>query len=267
MAIFPLRTSFRDSLFNIAPPRLRGKWGERFLYMIGAPLDAIADTLREGVKARMPGVGTTTALPDIGKDRVIMRGFAETDEAYAARLSRAFDDWSIAGSPVAVITQLLGYVSPVVPRIRYVCNGACEAGLTTFWLTIEADQVSIHREFPQNWDWDGKTDELARFWLILYPGVWALKYWDDGHFWNDGTLWGLDADPNMPKDLRRVVSTFKAGGSMCVNIILAANDGDFDPTTPAGGMTLPSGDWDRPYRVLAGVASPTRIPAVYLPGT
>ena len=93
----PRFNAIRQLVKDNSPPWLRNKWGERFLYSIAIQFDALADALRDGIKMHFPGQNVS-ALPYLGADRVIERGFAESDENYAARLSRAFDDWAIAGS-------------------------------------------------------------------------------------------------------------------------------------------------------------------------
>src|SRR4029078_2535863 len=95
-------TTFRDSNGRKGSPWTQNKWGRRFKYVAGTMLDAVTDALRAGVKARFPGVGTPEALPYIGNDRQIIRGFAESDASYAKRLSQAFDSWKHAGSAPAV---------------------------------------------------------------------------------------------------------------------------------------------------------------------
>ncbi len=264
MTLAPQFTHFRASIMSICPPFLQGNWGERYLYTAAVHLDAMADWLIEGVKARMPGVGTPEALPYIGADRVIERGFSESDDAYAARLSVAFDSWSIAGNPIAVITQLVGYLSPAVPKIRYVITGLdlTTSQFVTQWVTLEAGAVTLHRADPYNWQWDGDAvSSRARFWVIVYPGVGFFddrKLWGDGHSYGDGTAWGYVGSANLAADIRRIVEKWKQAGSVCVYTILAADAGDFDPTASIGDAGMPDGSWDAPANRLDT--------ALYIPG-
>ncbi len=124
----PVTTTLRDSVKVVCPPWLQGYWGYRLMYSLAIQLDGVAESLRQGLLARMPGYGTAEALPYIGNDRQIARGFQETDDSYIARLQTAFDTWKIAGSARSILIQLAGYVTPSLPLMRYVVNGVDEIG-------------------------------------------------------------------------------------------------------------------------------------------
>lgn len=259
-------TVFRDSIKNVCPTWLQGYWGYRFMYSIGIQLDAVAENLRQGVLARMPGYGTEDALPYVGNDRQILRGASESNEAFIVRLQTALTTWGTAGNAQAVISQLLGYVSPAVPRIRYVVEGLDDVGNPIAdWVTVEDGSVSFYRASPSNWDWDG-GDPNWRFWIIIYPGFFTVKTWNDGHFYNDGTSWGHTGPSTIASDMRALISKWKAAGSECVKIIVAFDSSDFDPTA-SPGAPMPDGTWGRNSKNVGGVQVPARnTNALYLKG-
>lgn len=241
-------STLRDSIKRVSPTWLQGTWGYRFMYTLGVHLDAVAEALRQGVLARFPGYGTLEALPHIGKDRQILRGFQETSDAYIERLQQAIPTWRTAGNAQSVIKQLLGYVSPYTPKIRYVTNGEDENGdPIADYVTIENGSVSFYRASPNNWNWDGST-ESHRFWIIVYPGVPAIDdrtLWGDGHLWGDGTSWGSGATSAVIGDMKNLIKKWKRAGSQCLFLIFAFDNTDYDPTNPPG-PPMPNGDWDNP---------------------
>ena len=158
------------------------------MYAKGLMLDAMSDWTIQGIKARMPGVGTPDALYLIGNDRQIDRGPQETNANYAGRLSRAFDTWSTAGNAGTLLKQLAVFFSPsVATPIRLVSNSAV-------WQTIDlTTNVVTQTNVGTNWNWDG-LPRWWRGWVIIdsSAGPWAPDgKWGTGGSWgDDGTGWG-----------------------------------------------------------------------------
>jgi hypothetical protein len=236
--------------------------------MFGIILDAITDALRDGAKAGFPGVGTPEGLPYSGSDRKIVRGFSESDASYAARQSRAWEDWKHAGSAQAIEKQLEATVAPATPRIRIVWSTldvAIGSGeLITTWITLNADGTQeVLQVQPGNWDWDGNhAPEWSRFWVIVYPGLFvqSTQTWDDGSLWDDGHFWdvsGVTAD--QIKTMRRIIQTWKRSASQCGatlfggGLIAAFSTGIFDPTS-SPGAPMPDGTWGNPSNRDTGAA-------------
>jgi len=243
-------TTFRESVKTICPSWLQGFWGYRFMYNCATHIDAVSEALKQGVLARMPGYGTREALPFIGHDRQILRGFQETDAAYIARLQQAIPTWKVAGNPYAIIGQLAGYVSPFVPTIRYVVNGQDDQGDGfSDWITLQAGSTTYTRAQPRDWDWFGSDPGDFHFWIILYilnapaTGLILPKNWGTWT-WGDGSSWGSTATQALVGDIRSIVSKWKASGSDCTNIIVVHNDPS-NIWVPGGGGTapFPAGNW------------------------
>jgi hypothetical protein len=240
------------------------------LYSIGIQLDGISELLRQGEISRMPGVGTNEALQFIGSDRQILRGFAESDDSYIARLRGAFDAWKLAGNPQSLVPQILGYLTPSTPRIRYVATGTDVGAGTHYadWITFEAGSTTYHRAEPTNWDWDGSFSDW-RFWIIIYaiPSIWQFRHWGDGSVWGNPTeSWGSTATPEQATDIRSLVSKWKCAGTIAQNIIVAGDTSLFSPTA-APGAPMPDGTWGNPWKITGGVYVPSREPnALYWNG-
>lgn len=231
--------TFRDTLLRVVPRWLRGHWGSRYLYAIGIHLDTVAEAATAAVKLRFPGVYSPEGLGLLGKERGIMRGIAETDEAYAYRLSRWWDDRKRKGNAFALAFQLQGILGPHRPRIRVVNQSGS-------WYTLNEDgSTAVHNAA---WDWDGNVNAWSRFWVIIYPPpeLWVSEgTWGDGKTrWGDGGTWGTTATPAQCAMVRALITEWQAAHARCAKIIIALDPASFDPeTTPAS--ELPDGKWGR----------------------
>lgn len=258
-------TTFRDSLLRIAGPFLQDATSQQILYPLGTILDAGAEFVTEGLLARFPGLGTPTALPYHGRDRKIVRGFAESDPAYANRLVGWLDSHRTRGNPYALMRQLQGYCSPQIPRIRTVNNAG-------FFHTLNIDGSTSYQRTSGLWNWDGNTAAWARFWVIIYStasGPWATSpAWGSGNNWgNPGQTWGTTATSDQVAAVRAIISDWKPAGTRCNNIIIAFDDASFDPAG-SPGPGYPGGTWGGPAVVTNGQYVASRLSSArYWDGT
>lgn len=217
--------------------------GFRYLYPFWLLGDVMIDVITQGVYAKMPGIGTPTALPEIGRDRRIRRGFQETDEGYAARLTDWRYAWKHAGNAYTILRQCIGFVSPKTPQSRLVNADG------TWWNLEEDGATSRVVTLPtKNWDWDGQDSLWSRFWVIIYQTD-AQATWERDGTWGDGEVWG--SDPNSSwgitasvaqvKSIRTIIGDWKSAEGVCVNIIFSFDPDHFKPddTNPP----LPDGTW------------------------
>jgi hypothetical protein len=266
----------RDLIARITPPWLRPNTtkptrGFRVLYAIGMIADGMVEAATQALQARMPGEGTPTALPYLARDRRIRRGWAETDAAFAVRLTGYRRDWRVAGNPFALMRQVQGYLSPLPARMAVVNTHGT-------WYTLEADGVTWSVDRAQgNWDWDSTTGGdpamWARFWLIIYSPA-GVPFdrdgtWDDGEVWGDATdsTWGSNATPTQVADIRQIVKTWKSAHEICANIVIVFDDND-DAFEPAGAAPPnPDGTWGNDSINDAGTQVPARsADAIYWDG-
>ena len=231
----------------------------KFLYTPALFADLSLEALIQGIQARLPLTGTPTALPRIGRDRVIRRGLTEPDDVYARRLVAWLDDWRHAGSAWSLMRQVQAYVWPIVPRLRVINNNG------VFW-TLNPDGTQ-ERTKVADWDWDsnsgGDPDDWAKIWLVIYstngPYPWDREgSWDDGEAW-DGRpeeTWGSTATPEQVQEIQAIVEDWKAAHELCVNIVVALDTAVFDPTD---NTTYPTdGLWGHWSKIVGGVSVPAR---------
>ena len=72
----------------------------------GSVIDGEVSLLIDAGKARFPDYAATDSLNQIGHDRLLIRGPAESDANYATRLQFAWDDWARAGTALELLVQL-----------------------------------------------------------------------------------------------------------------------------------------------------------------
>lgn len=217
----PRGSPFRAAAQEFSPPWLREYVGARYVFAQSVMWDALAEYTRLGMIQRYPTVARPEALKELGKDRKIWRGLAETDAHYAERLRQFKRTWKHAGNAPTLLRQLWEYMTPNAARIRYVANGydgAAGAG-TQFadWWTIDDTGLTFHRETTTNWDWDASYGKNIRFWLIVYrtdltPAKWGVppyKWAESDLFWGGSP--GSSRDWVL--DVYNMVQAFKAAGS------------------------------------------------------
>jgi hypothetical protein len=226
---------FRESILEIAPPWLLGRIAQGIQYGCGLVIDALGEWAMEGVKARMPGVGTPDALPLIGRDRLIDRGPSETDANYALRLSRAFDTWATAGGAPTLLRALAVWFSPLTTTpIRLVSNSAV-------WHEIDLGTLIVTKTVVgTNWGWDAFTTRWFRGWAILDSSAapWTPDLWGAGN-WGDGGTWGSNATVAQVAQIRGIVEKWKPAHVFVPNIIVTFSAtlfevADTSPPNPSG---------------------------------
>ena len=248
--------SFRESLRALVPPWLSDRnpaapsRGFRYLYSMAAVLDSMMEIAVEGMRAKYPSQGTVTALPYIGRDRRIIRGLGESNDAYAQRLIRWLDSWRIAGSARSVLEQLAPSFAPgIAPTMRIVNNWGV-------WYTLSGGALTI--EHRGNWNWDNRPDLWGRCWVIFYSGF-GYPWSPDGHYgdgkkWGDGRTWGTTMTRAELATLQAIVYQWRAAQTRYVNLIVAFDLASFNPASPE-----PDGTWGKFYKLVGGRAVPSRL--------
>jgi len=226
--------------------------GYSFLWVLISGLDNLTDYAVQGLKAAWPGVGTSTALSQIGRTRGIIRGEGESDDDYAARLIKWWDRMKRLGAAEAIATELHEFLS-THPVVRVVNR----AGV---WVTCAADGT-LTKEGPHSvdptisaWDWDSlsnpeRNDPAAPYWSDLWVIVYDPPFAIDGT-WGDGDVYtvrglgfGQQNTANQYQQICALARTAKMAGS-CIRAIVWSYDATkFDPHN--AGSTLPDGTWGR----------------------
>ncbi len=218
----PEAAPFRAGAEAFSPPWLRGYVGARYMFAQSIQWDTLAEYTRLGVIQRFPTKAEPNALGELGRDRKILRGLAETDAHYAERLRKFKTTWKLAGNAPTLLRQLWEYMAPNATKIRYVANGyddpvASSGSQFTDWWTIDDSGLTFERASPSNWDWDGAFTKNVRFWLIVYrtdltPAAWGVPPYAWGA---PGLFWGgaPGSDRSWVIDVFNMVANFKAAGS------------------------------------------------------
>lgn len=192
-----------------------------------------------GLIARFPSYAPDdVALAALGRDRLITRGINEPSAAYAARISRAFDDHATRGNPFTLLRQLRAYLQADVKVATVDRRGN--------WYQINADGSEIATLYSGPFDWDGEPlSAWSRFWVVIYPvdGVpWSVSPdWGDSTLWGDG-LWGhpeltigTTATTDQVVSIRAIIRDWKPVNAVCEWIILAFDPASFQPSYSPGG--------------------------------
>jgi hypothetical protein len=262
-------SGIRDSIKNICPPWLQDGNAEKLMYACALPLDGYLENLNQGMRAKMPGQGTPTALPLSGADKLIDRGPNESDAAYALRLSGAHDTWRAAGNAIAVLRSVQAYFAPSPPMIRAIGNNS-------IWDAFDAAGNWTKYYAPNNWNWDGLAGLKAwwRGWVVIYPPSFAMRGTFDSvtqtydQLEASGATLDTTATVADVAGIRALVRKWKGAHNEGVNdanevitpmVIISTDPTLFSPTEPAGGGINPTGLFGSYYYSDAGTARPSRF--------
>lgn len=230
---------FRDILRDAVPWWLSDRpglnVGFRYLWSVVAPLDAAMEVLEEGINASRPGVGTPTALAAIGRTRGILRGFGETEAHYAARLNQWLDTWRLAGSQLAVASQLHENIVNR-PRVRVVNRAGT-------WTMV--DQSGAVTTGTMTWNWDSvsnpeRSGNWWEQWIIVYPAPWALAPNRGARTRGDQSGIGHLVSRAEYDAVKNLLSSWTSAHTFIRTVIFTSDGTLFDPATPS---SLPDGTW------------------------
>lgn len=167
---------YKSTLERIGPPWLQRLVGKRLLGSIGEVLDEQVDRLADGVKLRFPGLGDESALPYIGRDRLLRRGVVETAATYALRLRAWWDAHRLRGGPYALLEQLHAFwLGELDVRKDVVYYSGTRRSIDPGG-TITADAIS--------WSADG-SGKWARVWVFFH--LWSSLVTDSGALFTTDT--------------------------------------------------------------------------------
>ena len=234
----PTARKFVDSFFASVPVWMTRPYGKAFLTAFMLFLDLCMVVLEESFYARMPGLGTPTALPLIAHDRGMIRGMTDTDASFSARLITWLDRWRQAGSQIAIARAIQDYVGGN-PMVRVVNRAGTMTTLTASGASSRVDTIT--------WDWDSISNpERAGFWseifIIVYVPPWTISAstWP-GLYWGSHTLGlGIQTPRADVDNLRALLAQWKAAHTFVRCVVFTYDATLFDPTSPS---SLPDGKW------------------------
>ncbi len=241
------RPSFRETVKSICPPWLLGPVGEGIGYACTIVLDAMAESVRMGVKASMPQGGVPSSLGILGDELGIDRGANETEAHYAERLTGSLQAKRRKGSAGELLRQLLGQFSPDTTV------GISTVSDRSVWHSIDAVTGVVTKTVvtPRNWVWDAyATGVLSpprwkRLWVIIENTQWASDVWTFGDNYDEIGTWGSTATVAEVSAVRRTVERWRSRGVHVVNTIVCFTPGIL-ASGNAPGSPMPDQDFDDP---------------------
>lgn len=196
--------TYRDLIRRKSPTWLQRGLAERIMYACGVLVDLGADAVVASVKIRFPGLYSDESLPLIGRERRIRRGRHETNQTYAARLTRWFIDHRRRGGPYALLSQVFAHYAPNNFSIELIYRTG-----RRYRMSATGEVVRDDTDFASSGataEPDNEPLRWARWWLVFHwpgaiadPGVWD----EPGVAWDDPTtLWDYVITPDEVEDLR-----------------------------------------------------------------
>lgn len=210
------RVSYRQHQPSIYP--FRDTAGQAWAAEFGGAKDGVASRTREATLAHFPSSAPTDALGRIGNDRGLPQGPAESTADYRLRLADAWDAWSGAGGPLAMLDQLaaLGYDATTCDPVIVQQNGrAYRRHSSGALITDDLGPNWAISGSPPWWTFDDNTALWTRF-AIVIP---SLPYW-----WTTPTNPPV-SDPSLEEvnSIRRVIAKWKPAKAACVGIVVVTS--------------------------------------------
>jgi hypothetical protein len=217
----PKPRPLRDGVRTVVPwwaSHERSRPG-RLLWAIALHADALIDACVAGVEMRFPLLHSPESLSIIGRQRRIRRGPDETDEVYASRLARWWDDHRRRGGPYALLEQIRAYFAPSYFPVQLVYRSGRR------FMMSAAGEITYDEIV---WDPDDVPEKWARWWLFYeWPNVVAEDgTWDSPGTWDDGGVWDSSLTAAEIADLRAVPREWNAAHPYGTLVLLAPGSGD-----------------------------------------
>lgn len=232
------------------------------------------------VKARFPSLAPPDAIQWITADRMIDAGPNELASHVALRAIRWLDMARYFGTPIGVMYSILGYLSPLLPKVSLVNQNArwySYAAGTDPWPSGQAfptapDVTTFAVTPTPYWNWDKDADPWYgaaawwRSWVIVQSpsgSPWAAPSatFGGGASFGDGTAINWSGPPADAQMLRNLTRKFKSAHTYVPTIIVTYLSTIFNETGGTPGTNLPDGKWGHWSKVAASGG----YPSVYVP--
>jgi hypothetical protein len=242
-----IRNAIKSFIPNWLSDRPGLNIGFSVIFVVALMADMFIEQLFQGTDAPLPGIGTPTALPYIGRMRGMIRGLGEADAAYIARLIGWLDLWAVAGGAETLV-QLIQTVLGGGLVIRLIDRAGN-------FVTANADGTTT-KVTDATWDWDSEIAAHAPSRAAFWGDTWLVIYNTDGRWptytntsdpawiaaW--GTYQGFGAGLQVPRNavdiVYQVVASFKGAHTWLAAIITCEDPTLFVPGSLGG---IPSGDF------------------------
>jgi hypothetical protein len=292
---------------GVAPPWLLGTIGTLKLRLTGATVDQLTGEPAVGGKSGYAAeVGNpvkcdASALPVIGKDRLLPQGGFESTSSYRQRLKLAFDTWQkFSGNDWGILIQTLiqitGLNGATAPRVRCISNSGAwnwfEAGADTtqppwHWKSTSSSTAGgwlWDTSAPYGPDCDQQESAMHnanpwwRFWLVLesvgsaaFATQWVtLGTGGQPTLGNltSGSLGFNNVAPSFWATLRTVLDPFRSAHSSLRWILVTFSSTLVNPANTPDDVHNPDGTWGHGYKIVSGQYQASWIANILpVPGT
>lgn len=221
----------------------------KWLSVMIAILDDGQNRLFQAFYARLPGLGTPTALSLIGQSRGLIRGIGESDADYSLYLQQWLQLWETAGNGLALCKAVQHYIGGGKMIRLFTRRGKM--------IQLNADGTVV-RAYGVAWDWDSKSNpekatHWSEMWLVIYSPPWArAPNLHTGRLL--GSAFGIGV--LMPRSdwdaLKSIFADWKADRSRLNTVVICYDATLFDPAFPAKMPDGWFGKWGKPDPAAPG---------------
>ena len=189
---------------ELAPGWLQTPKNKAWLRASGDLKDSLAERCKQAVKVRFARLAPRDGLDQLGGERQIERGPAESNALFAARVVDAWNIWRWAGTAQAVLLALrdVGYPN----ALAEIVNGN-QYGLDA------TGALDIQSLPSGSWSCDATPDFWSKF-VVLFPhNPWGKQRVGGRLDWVRPT-----SDDRRIEQIRRLVRRWKSAHSTCSDI-------------------------------------------------
>lgn len=199
-------TLYQDFVVLFAPGFFLKKWGKAFLQGVAKVVDEeLVDRAKESVKAHICEVAPVSALPTLGRERLLERYPPMSDDDYRNYLLAVWDVWPGGGTEGGMLAAFNAALpGPVYEVLEQVDGGGyVYSGWNAFYIHLTA----------------------------FLP--WSQWTYGSGYQWGKaGLTWGSTATPADVAFLRALAKKWKGGHNHLQGIILDLDTEIIWPGTP-----------------------------------
>jgi hypothetical protein len=222
-------------------------WQQRFggawLGVMADEKDRLFALSEASILCRYPSHAPADAIPLIGDDRNIKRGFGETDADYAVRLQRCWTFWQWSGTGLGIVINLqasgftgIPWTTAETPFDPYYPD------TTSSVFVIRNSDVAAGNLLDDGYQF------WSRFWVYMDSDLESITYdgiWSDAGDYDDGGVWDLELlgsdliTPSMVGSWKASIRQSKPAEWSCASINLGGTS-----DIPGGLVQIPMDSYD-----------------------
>lgn len=219
------------------------RYGQAWLGTMADEKDRLFALTTDSIRCRYPSHAPADAIPLIGQDRNITRGFGETDEEYSARLQRCWTFWQWSGTGLGIVINLQASGFTGIPWT------SAETPFDPYYPTTTSSVFVIRNSDVASGDLlDGGYQFWSRFWVYMDSDLETITYdgiWSDAGDYDDGGVWDLEdlgsdlITPSMVGSWKASIRQSKPAEWSCASINVGGTT-----DVPGGLVQIPMDSYD-----------------------